>query len=150
MSAISFTIDVHAIRDAIQDEAGSYVKHIWDERKRACIEAAGEVLDENGYLPEGTIWVASGDECWFYVEKDGKDLTGHFYEHEIYGPNFFVKKLGEWRSPKGKKKFPTGRYYTSPKLGVRHWISGLIDEDSGKEGPLYAEFISRCEEILRR
>lgn len=145
MGSISLSVDVRAIRDSLQNEAEDYVKNIWYTRRLACLNAAGEVLNKNGYLPSGTTWEAAGDECQFYVEKDGKDLTRHFYEHEIYGPNFFVKKIGQWRSPKGKPKYPTGRYYTSPKLGKRHWTEAIEEN-----GPLYGEYIDRCREILLR
>ena len=149
MGMISINVDVHFIRDAIQDEAESYVKRIMSGRKEACIEAAGDVLDEHGYLPDGTVWVAYGDECWFSVDKGtGTDLAHYFHEGIMYGPNFFVKKLGEWRSPKDKKKYPNGKMlnqYPGSPSGVQYWTEAIQPG-----GPLFNEYIWRCEEILRR
>lgn len=149
MSEISFHVDVRAIRDTLQNEAEDYVKNIWADRKAACINAVGEVLDENGYLPEGTTWEAYGNACWFSVDKGtDTDLAHYFHEGMIYGPNFFVKKIGEWRSPAGKPKKPNGKYlnqYPGSHLGVQHWTEAVEEG-----GPLYDEFINRCAVILRR
>lgn len=151
MSTISFNVPYREIQQALLDNSEDIVKHIWQDRKTACVNAAGEVLDENGYLPNGTRWFASGDTVWFVVEKDGKDLTHYFYEGLVYGPNFLItrgKLAGEWRSPKNKKKFPTGDYlnqYPYAPSGVRHWTEAL-DEN----GDLRYEFEERVGEILRR
>lgn len=149
MSEISFDVDVRAIRDELQAEGGRYVKLISGNRKNACIEAVGDVLDENGYLPEGTTYEAWRNACWFSVDKGtGADLAHYFHEGQIYGPNMFIRKLDEWRSPAGKPKSPTGRYlnqYPGSSLGVRHWTEAVQPG-----GPLYYQFIERCEEILRK
>lgn len=148
MGEISLSVDVRAIRDSLQNEAEDYVKNIWYTRRLACLDAAGEVLNKNGYLPKGTTWEAVGNECQFYVERGGKDLTHYFHEGLQYGPNFFIKQLGEWRSPKGKPKRVVHPIYTqgigSP-AGVAHWTYAISEK-----GPLYAEYVDRCREILLR
>lgn len=150
MAEISYSVDVRAIRDQLQNEANDYVTHIWDARKNACIAAAGDVLNDNGYLPNGTTWEAWNGACWFSVDKGtGTDLAHYFFEGQIYGPNFFIKKLGEWRSPKGKQKYPNGKMLKqgpNTGLGVRHWTDALRPPS----GALYNAYLQRCEEILRR
>ena len=150
MAEIYFDVDVRQIRDTLQDEMDSYVKRISTQRKNACIEAAGDVLNEHGYLPKGTTWEAWNGACWFSVDKGtGADLAHYFHEGIKYGPNFFVKKLGEWRSPAGKPKTPNGKYlnqYPGSPSGVRYWTEAIQSPD----GELYDEYLRRCEEILRR
>ena len=149
MAEINVNIDVRAIRDELQDSAGSLVKRIVDARKNACIEAVGEVFYENGYLPKGTTWEAWNGACWFSVDKGtNADLAHYFWEGKIYGPNFFIKEIGEWRSPKGKQKYPNGKMLkqgVGSNLGVRHWT-----EKMQKGSPLYQDLLDKCEEILRR
>ena len=149
MSEISAQVPYRAIQQYLISTSDEYVKHIWAERKKACLLAAGEVLEENGYLPNGTTYEAWGDECWFSIDKGtGTDLAHYFHEGMIYGPNFFVKKIGEWRSPKGKEKFPNGKMlkqFPRSHLGVRHWTEAVEEG-----GPLYPELCSRIEEILRK
>lgn len=150
MSEVSVDVNVKAIRDNFQAVSDNYVKHIFRPRKKECIEAAGDVLFENGYLPNGTTWEAWGDACWFSVDKgSGTDLAHYFHEGIIYGPNFFIKKIKQWRSPKGEQKKPNGKYldqYVGSHLGVRQWTKALIPPN----GDLYDEYMLRCEEILRR
>lgn len=57
----------------------------------------------------------------------------YMYEGEIYGPNIPLfdaegNVIG-WRSPKGKKKHPTGRYfdYTSP-TATMHWDEAALTD----------------------
>lgn len=152
MGEIYLHVDVYAVRDKLMAEGKNVVQKIWANRKDACINALGEVLDENGYLPHGTTWDVYGDTCWFSVtKKDGHELAGYFHEGEIYGPNFLIERgklKGQWRSPKGKPKTPTGRYlsqYPGSPSGVRHWTEKIKEG-----GPLYDEYTRRCEEILRR
>lgn len=149
MAEISISVDVKGIRDAIQNKAKDYVQRISQTRKNECIEAAGEVLNENGYLPVGTTWEAWNGACWFSIDKGtGADLAHYFWEGKIYGPNFFIKEIGEWRSPKGKQKYPNGKMlnqYPGSHLGVRHWTKALV-----YGGSLHMQYLERCKEILRR
>ena len=164
MSVIFTTVDVRSIRDALQNETNNLVKNIWYTRRIACVEAVGEVLNEYGYLPSGTTWYASGNDCVFEVDKGGKyDLAHYFHEGMIYGPNIPIfekyeydangKKHGvgeiiKYRSPKGKKKKPTGRYLKQgpyKSTGVRHWTEAIE-----KDGALYDAYMRRCEELLLR
>ena len=162
MSELRFNVDVKKIRDEIQDEANSYVKHIWQDRKDACIEAVGDVLEEHGYLPDGTTWEAWNGACWFSVVRDDAELGHYFHEGMIYGPNIPIfsdyknvggKRIGigepiKYRSPKGKPKHPNGGYlnqYPGSHLGVQHWTKAV--EEGGE---LYGIYEDRCKEILRR
>lgn len=61
------------------------------------------------------------------------DYAHYVYEGEIYGPNIpVVDKDGNlrWVSPKGKPKYPTGRYmsYQNP-LATRHWDETAISDN---------------------
>lgn len=162
MAEISFKIDVRAVRDKLQDDAGSLVKRIVDARKNACIYAVGEVLDEHRYLPKDTTWEAFNGACWFSVDKGTKaDLAHYFHEGQIYGPNIPIferdsqgnktGKILRFFSPKGKPKqviYPMSEHDLQgigKPSGVYHWT------DAVKEGgALYQELLDKCEEILRR
>ena len=160
MAQIQFSVDVRDIRDSLQNEAEEYVKTIWDKRKFACIEEAGQVLYDNGYLPHGTTWEAFYDGCWFSVDKGtGADLAHYFHEGQMYGPNIpiferdrYGNKTGSIKafySPKGKQKYPIpGKMLNqgpNEPAGVYHWTEAI--QENGK---LYQEYIDRCAEILRR
>lgn len=150
MAEISMHVPYREIQQALLDVSDMYVKRIFMPRKKACIEAAGDVLFENGYLPKDTTWEAWGDACWFSVDKGtDKDLAHYFHEGMIYGPNFFIKKIGQWRSPKGKEKYPNGKMlnqYVGSKLGVRHWTEAFND----KSGYMYNLLEERIADVLRR
>ena len=47
MSQIEFRLPTRAIKDAIDNSANEYVKHVMAPRKIECLEAVGEVLEEN-------------------------------------------------------------------------------------------------------
>ena len=158
MSEISAQVPYRAIQQYLISTSDEYVKHIWAERKKACLLAAGEVLEENGYLPKGTTYEAWGDECWFSIDKGtDRDLAHYFHEGILYGPNFPIferDKYGNktgivsgFRSPKGMPKKPMGVLDQGIKkpAGVWHWTEAVE-----KGGPLYPELCSRIEEILRR
>jgi hypothetical protein len=148
VGVISYNVNVNEVRDKLQNAAEDYVKHIWSARRRACVEAAGDALNAHGYLPSGTEWDAVGNNCEFYVEKNGANLTHYFHEGIQYGPNFFVKKIGEWRSPANKPKKPIHAITTQEQYspaGVAHWTRAFEHD-----GALLADFEARCAEILRR
>ena len=153
MVSVSITEqDVKDLRRQLADAGENVVQRLWSSRKYACIDAAGEVLYRNGYLPHGTTWEVMYDGCWFSVEKkDGHELAHYFHEGMIYGPNFLIKRgklKGQWRSPKGKPKTPNGKYlYQEPNApaGVRHWTEALSTNED-----LYEEWTKMCSEILRR
>ena len=147
MGEISFNVPYSAIRDKLAEESEDYVKHIWQDRKNACIMAAGEILEEHGYLPHGTKYEPWGDQLWFSVEKKGAELAHYFHEGLQYGQNFFIKDIGEWRSKRGMPKHVVHPIYTQDfyaPAGVPKWTESF--NDSG----LYAELCERVGEILRR
>lgn len=146
MGEISFNVPYRDIRNQLAEISEDYVKHIWEKRRTACILSAGELLEDNGYLPSGTTYEAWGDQLWFSVEKNGAELAHYFHEGIQYGPNFYIKKLDAWRSPKGKPKHPVHEIYTQGQYtpaGVAHWTDALSNE-------LYPELCEEIGEILRR
>ena len=150
---ISINVDVKFIRDAIQNEAQDYVQRLMDRRKNDCIEAAGDVLNDAGYLPHGTTWEAWNGACYFSVDKGtGADLAHYFHEGIVYGPNFFVKKIGAWRSYRGMTKYPVGFLPQGPgePAGVTQWTEALVPGSPEFNQGLFNEYMRRCEEILRR
>jgi len=143
---IKFNVPYREIRDQLVKISDNYVKNIWEKRRTACILSAGELLEDNGYLPAGTVYEAWNDRLWFSVEKNGAELAHYFHEGIQYGPNFYIKDLGEWRSPKGKPKHPVHEIYTQGQnkpAGVAHWTDALNNE-------LEPELYDRIEKILRR
>ena len=149
MAEISIHVPYKELQQELITTSDRYVKRIYQNRREACIMAAGDILEEKGYLPKGTTYEAWGDQLWFSVDKGtDADLAHYFHEGMIYGPNFFIKKIGEWRSPKGKQKYPNGKmlnqYQGSP-LGVRHWTEAVANG-----GPLYEELKMRIAEILEK
>lgn len=149
MAEIHISIPYREIHQQLVAASEEYVKRIYQARKEACVLAAGDILEENGYLPDGTTYEAWNDKLWFSIDKGtDADLAHYFHEGMIYGPNIFIKKIGEWRSPKGKTKYPNGKMlnqYPGSHLGVRHWTEAV---EYG--GPLYHQLEERIAEILRR
>ena len=165
MGAFEFRLPVRAIKDAIDNSANDFVKHVMAPRKIECLEAVGEVLQENGYLPTGTTWYVENELLYFSTYKPGsnEDLAKYFHEGLIYEPNipvyykyvyvngrrYGVGEIKRWFSPKGQKKYTTGRYIESQgpgsPTGVQHWTEAV---EYG--GELFEEVVERCEEILRR
>ena len=163
MSVIEFRLPTRAIKDAIDNSANEFVKHVMAPRRIECLEAVGEVLEENGYLPTDTDWYVENELLYFSVYKDeSEDLAHYFHEGLIYGPNipvyesyetihgrrYGVGAIKRWVSPKGQKKYQTGAYldqYPGSPLGVQHWTEAVMEG-----GELFDEVVERCEEILRR
>lgn len=164
MSEIEFRLPTRAIKDAIDNSANEYVKHVMAPRRVECLEAVGEVLEENEYLPYDTTWYVENELLYFSVYKDNSadDLAHYFHEGLIYGPNIPVYQeyvyengrrygVGEptrFVSPKGKKKFQTGQVldqYPGSPSGVNHWTEAVMEG-----GELFDEVVERCEDILRR
>ena len=162
MSAIEFRLDSRSLRNAIDNSANEYVKHIMEPRRTECLYAIADVLDENGYLPTDTTWEVEGNLLYFYTYKDGsnEDLAHYFHQGLIYGPNIPVFReytysngrrygVGEpYRYVSPKKKYPNGQYldqYPGSSMGVSHWTEAV--EEGGE---LYDEVVERCKEILRR
>ena len=154
MGAISIDVPYREIQQILLEESENYVKRIREQRRYDCLMAAGDVLDENGYLPNGTVYRPVGDELVFFIDKgNGVNLANYFHEGWIYGPNFFVKKLGEWRSYKGRTKEPEhemdkqGQYMPS---GVAHWTEALVPGSDMFDKSVYNQLVWRIEEILRK
>ena len=164
MSEISFKLPVRAIKDEIDNSANEFVKHVMAPRKIECLEAVGEVLEENNYLPDGTTWYVENELLYFsvYMGDSDEDLAHYFWEGQIYGPNiptfdeytyaggrrWGIDPPKRFFSPKGQRKYPTGRYLEQGPdtgLGVQHWTEAV---EPG--GELFDEVVERCEEILRR
>lgn len=164
MSAIEFRLPTRAIKDAIDNSTNEYVKRVMEPRRTECLYAVADVLNQNGYLPKDTTWEVANNVLYFYVNKgtNGEDLAHYFHEGFIYGPNIPIfaayeyvegRRVGigdpiKFRSPKGKKKYNTGRYlnqYPGSSMGVNHWTEAV--EEGGE---LFDEVVERCEEILRR
>ena len=126
MAEIEFRLPIRAIKNALDNSANEFVKHVMAPRKEECLEAVGEVLEENGYLPYDTYWYVENELLYFSVWKDNSadDLAHYFHEGLIYGPNIPVFSeytyvngrrygIGEpyrFVSPKGQKKYQTGQY----------------------------------------
>lgn len=151
MAQIEISVPWQQIHNQLKKKK-EYVNHVYWRRRQECILAAGETFEDNGYLPDGTTYEADGDNLVFHVDKGSNtDLAHYFHEGMIYGPNFFVKKIGEWRSPKGKQKYPNGKMLKQGQwrpAGVYHWTEGIMK--NSRRGPLYQEYKMRLEEILLR
>lgn len=149
MAEIHINVPYREIQEQLVSASDRYVKRIYQARKDACLMAAGDVLEENGYLPDGTTYEPWNDMLWFSIDKGtNADLAHYFHEGMIYGPNFFIKKINQWRSPKGKQKYPNGKMlnqYVGSHLGVRHWTEAVA-----KGGPLYYQLEERIAEILEK
>ena len=163
MSVIEFRLPVRTIKDAIDNSANEFVKHVMAPRKIECLEAVGEVLEENEYLPTDTVWYVENELLYFSTYKDSdEDLAHYFHEGLIYGPNIPVFEQYEYVggrrwginppkrffSPKGQRKYQTGQYldqYPGSPMGVQHWTEAVTEG-----GELFNEVVERCEEILRR
>ena len=154
MAQISFHVPYREVQEVLLEEGENVVKRIWQNRKDACLMAAGEVLEENGYLPYGTTYEPWGDSLWFSVDKGtNADLAHYFHEGIIYGPNFFIKKIGEWRSPKGKQKFAKGpmtKQGIKQPSGVAHWTEYLDPSKSRFNQGLYNQMVWRIANILEK
>ena len=149
MAEVSMNVPYREIQQELLERSEEYVKRIWYQRKKECLLAAGDVLEEQGYLPVGTTYEAWGDQLWFSVDKGtNRDLAHYFHEGIIYGPNFLIGE-GEWRSPKNKEKYPNGdmlkQGINSP-LGVWHWTEAFDD----RSGYMYRILEERIADVLRR
>lgn len=159
MSEINVSIPYRLIQEVLLEESDRYVKRIYQNRKEECILAAGDILQENGYLPKGTTYEAWGDQLWFSVDKGtNADLAHYFHEGMIYGPNIPIFKKdanGEktneilrFISPKGKSKqpiYPMKTQGINKPSGVAHWTDAIKPN-----GVLFNQLVWRIEEILRR
>lgn len=149
MAEIHINVPYREIQRQLVEQSDRYVKRIYQTRKDECLMAAGDILEENGYLPEGTTYEPWNDQLWFSIDKGtNADLAHYFHEGMIYGPNFFIKKINQWRSPKGKSKYPTGKMlnqYVGSPLGVRHWTEAVANG-----GPLHHQLEERIAEILEK
>lgn len=159
MAEISVAVPYKLIQEVLLEESDRYVKRIWKDRKEACILAAGDILQENGYLPKGTTYEAWGDQLWFSVDKGtNADLAHYFHEGIIYGPNIPIfkkdangKKTNEilrFISPKGKLKTPIYNMRTqgpNKPAGVAHWTDAVKPN-----GKLFNQLVWRIADILEK
>ena len=108
---------------------GGKVQKVVDEAVlRYC---APKVPFDTGYLIRSAITASAiGEGLIVYATPYARYL----YYGEIYGPNFPIFEGGElagFRSPKGKKKHPTGRpltYRGAPERGA-YWFERMKAED---------------------
>jgi len=156
---IHINVPYRDIQQQLVEAGENVVKRIYQARKDACLMAAGDVLQENGYLPNGTTYEAWNDKLYFSVDKGtNADLAHYFHEGMIYGPNIpiFEKdaegnrtgKILRFFSPKGKPKtaiYPMRTQGVGKPAGVAHWTKAVE-----KGGPLYEELEQRITEILER
>ena len=178
MSNFMFSLPVGAIKDAIDNSANEYVKHVLEARKTQCLEAIGEILDDNGYLPTGTTWEVFGSRLTFSTYKPGsdEDLAHYFWEGRVYGPNrpewdqyqmttgkngrpkYVRDELGrkvgigepsKYRTPAGMIKYPKDQYLEGQGVGSSMGVRHWTDAVS-EGGDLWDQVIERCGEILRR
>ena len=54
MAEISIHVPYRELQQELVAVSDRYVKRIYQKRREACIMAAGDILEENGYLPNDT------------------------------------------------------------------------------------------------
>ena len=133
--AVGFTIDARLELDGLDKilakrglTPGGKVQKVVDEAVlRYC---APKVPFDTGYLIRSAITASAiGQGLIVYATPYARYL----YYGEIYGPNFPIFEGGElagFRSPKGKKKHPTGRpltYRGAPERGA-YWFTRAMAE----------------------
>lgn len=178
MADFNFRLPAGALTSALNEAADDYVKHVFEPRRVECLEAIGELLDEEGYLPDDTTWEVFGDRLQFSTYKDSsnEDLAHYFFEGQIYGPNRpkwdeyemtigkngkpkYVRdekgrKIGkgepsEYKTPAGTIKYPKKGQMLKQGVGSPMGVRHWTDAVQ-EGGALWDEVIDRCEEILRR
>lgn len=159
MAGIHVTVPYKLVQEVLLEESNDYVKRIWQKRKDACLMAAGDILQENGYLPNGTTYEPWNDGIYFSVDKGtNADLAHYFHEGIIYGPNIPIfkkdangKKTDEilrFFSPKGKLKQPLYNMRTQgphKPAGVAHWT-----DEIRPNGKFFNQLVWRIAEILEK
>lgn len=133
--AVGFEINARLELDDLDDilarrglQPGGKVQKVVDEAVlRYC---APKVPFDTGYLIRSAITASAiGEGLIVYATPYARYL----YYGEIYGPNFPIFEGGElagFRSPKGKKKHPTGRpltYRGAPERGA-YWFERMKAE----------------------
>lgn len=133
--AVGFEINVRLELDDLDDilarrglQPGGRVQKVVDNAVlRYC---APKVPFDTGYLIRSAITASAiGEGLIVYATPYARYL----YYGEIYGPNFPIFEGGElagFRSPKGKKKHPTGRpltYRGAPERGA-YWFERMKAE----------------------
>lgn len=120
--------DLNAILARRGLQPGGRVQTVVDEAVlRYCTP---KVPFDTGYLIRSAIQASAvGQGLIVYATPYARYL----YYGEIYGPNIPIFEGGElagWRSPKGKKKHPTGRkltYQGAPERGA-FWFERMLPE----------------------
>ena len=133
--AVGFEINARLELDDLDDilarrglQPGGKVQKVVDEAVlRYC---APKVPFDTGYLIRSAITASAiGEGLIVYATPYARYL----YYGEIYGPNIPIFEGGElagFRSPKGKKKHPTGRkltYQGAPERGA-FWFERMLPE----------------------
>lgn len=133
--AVGFEINARLELDGLDDilarrglTPGGKVQKVVDEAVlRYC---APKVPFDTGYLIRSALQASAiGEGIIVYAAPYARYL----YYGEIYGPNFPIFEGGElagFRSPKGKKKHPTGRpltYRGAPERGA-YWFTRAMAE----------------------
>lgn len=179
MANFRFSLPAGAITRAIDEGTNEYVKRVFEPRRVECLEAIGELLDDNGYLPDGTTYEVFGDRLIFstYIDGSDEDLAHYFWEGIVYGPNFPKwdqylmvpgkngrmkyardekgRKIGvgdpsSYKTPYGWVKYPKPNQYLEGQ-GVGSPIGVRHWTDAVAEGgDLWEEVLERCKDILRR
>jgi hypothetical protein len=129
MARVYIKVSARDIRSAVQRKG---VKNIIALTKNPAIlkqigEEAIRLLEP--YIPEDTGNLIDKGHV-VYHEKQvqlswGTKYASYQFNGKIYGPNFLIKKgklAGQWRSPKNKPKYDTGRTLNYTKSTARpHW-----------------------------